>query len=227
MEFTPAAASFTTAWPAAGVGSGTSSRVRASGPPGLWMRIAFMVTSRFEEGSDLVDDLLAPWLDLLGADGPARLEHPRLDLLRQLLRPLEEPGDLVEALVEESEHGDGAELALVQVLVHEIGILVAEEHAELDIGIALDQLEEHGHVVQRVPAPVLGDDHGLELLAQAREGGLVVGLDLDLGKEFQERLLVRAHLIQVLLHGHSLRESFLRQHPVSLAPPIASRRDQR
>src|SRR5215468_91095 len=215
MEFTPAAASFTTAWPAAGVGSGTSSRVRASGPPGLWMRMAFMVTSRFEKSADLVHDLLAPRLDLLRADGLAGLEHPRLDLLRQLLRTLEEPGDLVKAVVEEREHGNGAELSLVQVLIHEVGVLVAEEHAELDIGIAFHQLEEHGHVVQGVPAPVLGDDHGLELLAQAGERRLVLRFDLDLREELHERLFVGAHLIQILLGGHPLREPLLREHLLS------------
>src|SRR6266581_1953955 len=42
MKFTPAASIFTTAWPASGLGSGTSSRRSASGPPGVCTRIAFM-----------------------------------------------------------------------------------------------------------------------------------------------------------------------------------------
>src|SRR6266571_1017899 len=56
MKFTPAASIFTTAWPASGLGSGTSSRRSASGPPGVCTRIAFMTgnlsppTTRVGEG---------------------------------------------------------------------------------------------------------------------------------------------------------------------------------
>src|SRR2546429_410856 len=42
MKFRPAASIFTTAWPASGLGSETSSRRSASGPPGVCTRIAFM-----------------------------------------------------------------------------------------------------------------------------------------------------------------------------------------
>src|SRR6266536_189461 len=216
MELTPAAASLTTACPAPGVGSGTSSRVRASGPPGVWMRIAFMVASYFQECSDFVHHVLPPRLDLLGPEGFPRLEHPGLDLFRQLLRPLEQSRDLVEVLVEEREDGDGAEGALVEILVHEIRVLVAQKRAQLDVRIALDQLEEHGDVVERVPAPVFGDDHDLELLAHLGEGGFVLRLDLDLGEELHECLFVRAHLVQVLRDGDALPESLLRQHRLSL-----------
>src|SRR5690349_2825094 len=54
MKLMPAAAIFTSASPARGVGSGTSSYRNTSGPPVSWMRIAFTVTpfcSRLERCS--------------------------------------------------------------------------------------------------------------------------------------------------------------------------------
>ena len=94
--------------------------------------------------------------------------------------------------------------------------------------VALDELEKHGDVVERVAAPVLGDDHALELLALRLERFLVLGLDFDLAEELHERVLVGAHLIEVLLDRHALREPLLRDHRISLcAAPIASRPDQR
>src|SRR3989449_7065448 len=42
MKFSPAASILTTASPALGWGSGTSSSFMTSGPPGAWIRIAFM-----------------------------------------------------------------------------------------------------------------------------------------------------------------------------------------
>src|SRR3989337_2326025 len=228
MKLTPAAASLTTAWPAPGVGSATSSYWSASGPPGAWMRMAFMAASHFQERADFAHDGLPPRLELLGAECLAHLEHLGLELLGHLGRPLQQSGDLVHVLVEEREDRDGAEHAFVEVLVHQVGVLVAQEYAGLDARVALDQLEEHGDVVERVAAPVLGDDHTLELLAERLERFLVLGLDLDLPEELHERVLVGAHLIEVLLDRHALREPLFRDHRISLcAAPTASRPDQR
>src|SRR6266478_2874526 len=166
MKLTPAAASLTKAWPGPGVGSGTSSNLSASGPPGVWMRMAFMVGSGLEQCADFADHGLAPRVDLLGAERLADLEHLGLELLGHLGRALQQAGDFAHVLVEEREDRYGAEHALVQVLIHQVGVLVAQEHAGLDARVALDELEQHRDVVERVTAPVLGDDHALELLAE-------------------------------------------------------------
>src|SRR3954453_17415654 len=50
MKFTPLAAIFTSASFGFGSGTGTSASVRTSGPPGFWMRIAFMAHSVHSAG---------------------------------------------------------------------------------------------------------------------------------------------------------------------------------
>src|SRR5262245_37270887 len=238
MQLSPEASSFTTACPGPALGSGTSSSFITSGPPGVWTRIAFMsslssfrggqdngrrsapgpasvaraAALHLEQGADLLHHTAPPVHVALGVERAPGLEHLLLDLLRLGGRPLDEAGDLLHVLVEEREHRDGPVHALIEVLVHQLLVLVAEEDAQVDVGIALDHLGEHGDVVESVTAPVLGDDEHVELLAVLVEGLLVLGRDLDRLEELDELVLVRPHLREVLVQRHPLLELLLGHH---------------
>src|SRR2546427_382956 len=173
----------------------------------------------FEQRPDFPHDALTPLQGALGAERAPGFQHLLLDLLGLRGRPLDEARELVHALVEEREHGNGAVDPLVQVLVREVGVFVAQEDTQLDIRVPLDHPGEHRDVVEGVAAPVLREDEDLELRAQPVERCAVLRLDFDLAQELDELFLVRPHLVQVLLECHALREPLLRDHgsPLRLA----------
>src|SRR5258705_613341 len=239
MKLSPAASIFTTACPAHAVGSAISSSFITSGPPGAWTRIAFMGSSpgwkgvagprrvkglALEEPADLLHHPAPPVQVTLPAEGATGLQHLLLDLLGLDGRALDEARHLVHVLVEEGEDGNGAVQALVEVLVHQLLVLVAEEDPHLDVGIALHHLGQHRHVVERVPAPVLGDHEHVQLLAVLVERPLVGGVDLDGVEELDELVLVRPHLREVLLDRHALLELLLGDHET---PPRSQRMAER
>ena len=147
------------------------------------------------------------------AELAAQLELLLLHVLGDLGRALDEAGDLLHVLVEEHEHRDRPEDPAVQVLVHEVRVLVAEEHAHLDVRSALDHPREHREVGQGVPAPVLGDDEDVELLARGpRTTARSWGVTCVAAKRLQELVLVGGHLVEVLLERHALCEALLGDH---------------
>ena len=76
----------------------------------------------FEQRPDFPHDALTPLQGALGAERAPGFQHLLLDLLGLRGRPLDEARELVHALVEEREHGNGAVDPLVQVLVREVGV---------------------------------------------------------------------------------------------------------
>src|SRR6266545_6800286 len=107
MKFTPAASTRTRACPAAGTGTGTSSKLRASAPPYAFTRIAFTVVAsrdaRLYRGAVELRDRSNVLVTLAGE---YRTDDPRADcatLLRAFQRPAAErsggdgrqPGDLL------------------------------------------------------------------------------------------------------------------------------------
>src|SRR2546430_5660195 len=128
---------------------------------------------------------------------------------------LEEPRELVHVLVEEREHRDRAVAALLEILIHEIGIRVAREEPHLDIRLAVDQLGHIGHVRQTGATPVLADDEHPARPGEPLQHAGVLGLDRGFFERLDELLPVEGHLVDVLLKGQPLLEAFLRDHGLS------------
>ncbi len=82
--------------------------------------------------------------------------HLRHLLIGQL-RPLDEVAEFVVVLVEEDEHGDGLELAVLQVRLNQVFVLVALKDADLDAH-RLSDLRCHRHAAIDIGAPVFADD---------------------------------------------------------------------
>src|SRR3989449_573191 len=192
------------------------------------VRPFFALFLDFEKRPDFPHDALTPLQGALGAERAPGFQHLLLDLLGLRGRPLDEARELVHALVEEREHGNGAVDPLVQVLVREVGVFVAQEDTQLDIRVPLDHPGEHRDVVEGVAEPVLREEEDLDLRAQPVERCAVLRLDFDLAQELDELFLVRPHLVQVLLERYALREPLLRDHgsPLRGSPRTAGPRSQ-
>src|SRR5262249_45296689 len=121
------------------------------------------------------------------------------------VRALHPAADLVPATVEEHDDRDGL-VTVVEQRVAEVGLLVAEEHAQLGAGDGLDDVGDERRVAVDVAAPVLGGhDDVLDALHAAEELPLVV-------RELGLRVVLLgpgpgvAHLGHVVLPGHARLE---------------------
>src|SRR5262245_17103668 len=96
-------------------------------------------------------------------------------LARGGVRPLEPAADLVPVLVEEDHDRDGL-IAVVQERVAQVGVLVAEEHAQVAALHRLADVGDQRRVAMDVAAPVLGEHHSvLHLVDGTEELPLFVG----------------------------------------------------
>src|SRR5215217_17225 len=104
MKLTPDASTRTSAWPSPGRGSGMSSQVRTSGPPRLWMRMAFTLPPSCRPKKPAAEDRLSQGRDggqsgsvpVLG--GAALQPHPPAAELLEMAGVLGRQGFLAEAL---------------------------------------------------------------------------------------------------------------------------------
>src|SRR6185437_1562165 len=72
-------------------------------------------------------------LRMLRRDITSQLRTPR----RHALWPLDEAPDLVELRIEESEDGDGAKLSLIEILVDQVQVLIAQEDPHIQLATTL------------------------------------------------------------------------------------------
>src|SRR2546425_8637493 len=161
---------------------------------------------------------------LLGLVGGGRVDGPRADpagLGRRRVGALDPAPDLVPVLVEEDHDRDGL-VAVVQEDVSQVGILVAEEHAQVAVRHRLADVGEQRRVTVDVPAPVLGQHQGVPNLADAAEElALVRG---------QRRLRVVvfgaspgvAHLGHVVLPGQAFGEALCVEGNLQLGHVVLS-----
>jgi hypothetical protein len=125
---------------------------------------------------------------------------------------LDEARQLVHLAVEERDDGNRAVEPALEVLIHDVGILVAHEDPQLDGGIGREETGHERHVRQRRAAPVLGDDHDLARPAEPVEHAGVDGLGGRAGEGTGQPLLVDGHPGHVLLQRQPLGEPLFGEH---------------
>src|SRR6266852_749736 len=82
---------------------------------------------------------------------------PLLSELRHGRGPLDPDSELVEIIVEKDEDGDRLIQPLVQILVHEVHVLVLGKNTEVQLVKFLGQATDNGEVGDHVAAPVFGN----------------------------------------------------------------------
>src|SRR3990172_4409092 len=169
-------------------------------------------SSRLEEGPNLIDRGLPPFLSVLLAERLPELSNLLLNELGDHWRPLDESGELIHIFVEEREDRDRAIDPLVQVLIHEVRVLIAQEDPHLDVGKSIHELRHHRNILERIPAPVFREYQDFERFPKPPPRLAILGADLDFLKKLEEALFVRRHLVQILLKRHPLLKPLLRHH---------------
>src|SRR5262249_29774824 len=119
---------------------------------------------------------------------------------------------LVHLLVEEHVDGNRAVASVLEELVHQIRILVAQEDPHLDLRRTLHKLDHVGKRGDGRPTPVLGDDEDPPSARASLQDLGVAGGGGDRLECGEEALLVHGHLIEVLAHRQALLEPLLRHH---------------
>jgi len=134
-------------------------------------------------------------------------------------RPLDEDPELVEGVVEEREHRDRLVLPLIQVRLHEVLVLIAQEDAHVERAALLRDHPEDGKIRDHVAAPVLGQREHMDRSIDRPERLEVLGGDLDAGLVRLDPVAVPGHLVLERGIGQAGREagSVDRRHLALLA----------
>src|SRR5579859_4482021 len=74
--------------------------------------------------------------------------------LRDTVGPFDEVAEFAERFVEEREDGYRTELSPVQVQVHQIEMLIAQEYPHVEVAAVLGQATEDGQIVNDIAAPI-------------------------------------------------------------------------
>src|SRR5262249_3397496 len=117
--------------------------------------------------------------------------------------------------------------AILEELVHQVGILVPQEDPHLDARRGFRQLDHERERGDRRAAPVLRDHVNPPRGAAALKRREVSGRDDDGVEGRQHALLVHGHLIEILAHRQPLGEALFGHHPSSsssILPAMASAR---
>src|SRR3954447_18992190 len=105
------------------------------------------------------------------------------------LRPLDEPADLAEVVVEEDKDGDRAELTAVQVVVYQVGMLVAQEDTHVELPALGGEPAKNGQVVDDIAAPVFGEYEHVERARQTLERCGIGGVERQVALVRRQTLL--------------------------------------
>src|SRR5262249_39311121 len=84
-------------------------------------------------------------------------------------RSLDETANFMELLIKKDQHRDRAKLTLIEVLIHDVKVLVAQEDAQVELAALLGNAAKNGQVVDNVAAPVLGQHQYVERVRQGFE----------------------------------------------------------
>src|SRR6478672_8800403 len=110
------------------------------------------------------------------------------------LWPLGKPSNLVEIVVEEDKHRNRTELATVQIVIHQVGMLVAQKDAQVEFPTLGCEPTKDWQIVDDVTAPVLGQDEHMKWSRQALERFNDGGIENQVALIRDETLLVARHL---------------------------------
>src|SRR5439155_17406032 len=127
--------------------------------------------------------------------------------VRDRCRPLDPVAELAEVVVVEDDDRDRLERALVEPALHQVVVLVAQEHADVELPARLREPADDRKVRDDVAAPVLGEDNDMERAWKLLEGGDVVRAQLDAPLVLLETLAVAGHLPLVGVEREPLREA--------------------
>src|SRR6267143_7258620 len=87
--------------------------------------------------------------------------------------------ELAEGLVEKDEHGYRLVLTLVQIALHDVVVLVPQEHANVEPATLLREPTQDRQVRDHVPAPVLRQHDDVEWTRKTPKGGHVLRPQLN------------------------------------------------
>src|SRR5438094_8554350 len=120
---------------------------------------------------------------------------------------LDPVAELAEVFVEENEHRDRLELPLVQIALHDVVVLVAEEDPHVELSALLREAPQHWKLRDHVAAPILGEDDDLHRARQRAERGDILFGEVQTLLVLLKALAVPRHLRLEGLVGQSLVEA--------------------
>src|SRR5579883_3039455 len=84
--------------------------------------------------------------------------------------PFDKAANLVELLIKKGEDRDGAKLPLVEILIHEVRVLVSQEHAQMELATFGGNTAKDRQIGDHVATPVFRDDEYVEGVWYVFEG---------------------------------------------------------
>src|SRR5579885_956201 len=122
--------------------------------------------------------------------------------------PFDEAANLLELLIKKGEDMDGAKLPLVEILIHEVRVLVSQEHAQMELATFGGNTAKDRQIGDHVATPVFRDDEYVQGARQVLEDSDVRRVQLKLALVFDEAVLVARHLGLEFVVGHALLKAF-------------------
>ena len=119
---------------------------------------------------------------------------------------LDETGNFAHVLVKSDKHGNGSGAMLRKEAVGQLQLVVAVEHAEVDVVGSVSQAEDGWRGGHSVAAPVGREDGQVDGLIHRIEVIEDVVGNLDAGMDLEKRVLVDLNDVDVLVGGHTLIE---------------------
>ena len=102
--------------------------------------------------------------------------------------------ELAEILIEEHKDGDRLELTLVQVALHDVVVLIAEEDAHVQRSALPCEPSQHGKVRDHIAAPVFREHDDLDRARQRAECGDILFAELHTLLVLLKALAIARHL---------------------------------
>jgi hypothetical protein len=110
--------------------------------------------------------------------------------------------------IEEGKDRDRPVDALVQVLIHEVGVLVAQKEAQIEFAALGGESPQDRHIGNRVATPVFGDHQHVQRFGKIGEERNVVGREFNSALVLFQSFTVAGHPGFVFGVGHALFKTF-------------------